>query len=409
MAILPLSLASIAAAALGVLAWTTWTWGAEAPLSKRNVPASVEAIPIDSAVIEVRERPSFGSASSEPNVTVDGALMARRTLTHAAMVNSTAVLEAALKMPQVKAARWFSGEPASALQRLRKAVSVRAVEGTNLIAVSFTGDAIAREKAELASAVAMAYVARVRKTVRAAAESEIALVRAQIAVRRKQLAEVRNSMRRVRRVPASPADLARQGAVLMQRLRDSAARVFDAGAVKALRSSQFEAVRKLLDAGRLTTSPRVRNRAAQDYRLRLLLDEQAEVASQLRATNAGADAKGRTPEGLKKQSRLIGAVIAEREKTLADQAVTAIQAELKESLNGATARQLRAKEGYNEIARRVQDIEAVLIELSRLAEQEATVKERIERLDTLVTEMSLRSANALPLVLRRRAEIPDSN
>ena len=391
----------VAVVALGILNWTALTgWVAG--------NADAESIPTTSAVIEVNALEYLRLDSREHSVLVDSAWLERATLAHAAMVNSTVVLEAALAMDQVKKTQWFSREPASALERLRESISVNVLEGTNLIAISFTGDASAEETAELATSVAVACVMDVRKNAGAAAESWIAVLRDQLRVRQGQLKENRNSMARVRR-GVSPSDLAAQGGSLREMLRDSGGRLSDAAALVTLRRGQLETTKKLVEAGALATSYHVRQCVAQDYRLRLLLDEQAKVASQLRAINAGADAKGRRPEGLAKQLALLAETIARREKTLTQQAVVDIHAERQEAVDAAIARLIMTQEEYSSVEKRVQDIETILIMLQQLAEGQASIEEQIERLDRRITEVTLNRNMAVPVSLRRRAEMPDDN
>jgi len=336
-------------------------------------------------------------------------VMERLTAVHARMVTSDVVFQAALDdlRSQSSRSQWCTDNSDQGVNALRESISVRVVPNTDLIAVWFTGNAEPKEAAAITTAVALAYVQDVRKMAAAAAEQTISLLRRELETKQAELAEIRNHKRRATRQSASPADLAASGATLRARLQVHASRLTEIGMMTTLARSRYQAVKKMIDANQ--DLPEVRQIAGQDHSLALLLKEEAQVAAQLRAVQAGLPGEAKlTAAALTKQLGLVQTARIKREAQAKKQAGADILAGLGIQLDAVISQRIEAKDQVDDVEKRVQEIEAIFIVLAQLEVAEAGVQQEIERLDRRITDLSLDRANRIPVILRRAAEVVDN-
>lgn len=329
----------------------------------------------------------------------------RHVLAQARMVSSQVVLEAALATPEVMELTWFKENKADAIEELRDILTVMPVTNTDLIRVSIDGKD-SEEAAEMATAVAVAHVADVRKTVGIADESTIGLLRQQLTAKRNQLNQNRNAQRRTRR-DASPSDLAAQGGTLRARLEAYGRQLTQAGLAVTQAAGINEALKKQQESGELISSPEVTAAVEADPQLRGLQQYYQRLLVALRAKEDQYGPLHREVKRLKVQVATVKGQIDERIIQVQDYQVKALVERNQITLDSFIAQKLQIKEEYDKVEARVQDIETILIELQQLQTDQDQIKDEIERIDRRLTDLSLARANRMPVSVRRRAEAPE--
>ncbi len=332
----------------------------------------------------------------------------RQVLAQAQMVTSEVVLRAALETPQVTNLAWYREHSTSLniVEDLRDIVSVSAVPNTDLIRISVQGPD-KNEVADLATAIATAHVADVRKSTGSADEATISLLRSQLSAKQAQLADIRNDQRRARTRSRSPSDLAAQGGTLRARMEAYGRQLTQAGLAVTQARGVNEALKKQQASGELVNSPEVTAVVETDPRLRTLRQRLDALDVEIQRKISIVGPNHRDVKALEIQKAAVKKQIDERTNEIQDYQVKALVERSRSAVDSYVAQQLQIKEQYDSVEARVQEIEAILIELGQLATQEEQVKEEVERIDRRITDLSLARANRVPVSLRRRAERPD--
>ena len=329
----------------------------------------------------------------------------RQVLSQAQMVSSEVVLSAALAKENIRELKWFKRNQNDALEELREVLTVAPVPKTDLIRIS-VDDYNREEAAELASAIADAHVADVKKNVGSADRKTIDILKGQLALKVALLQKNANAQRSARR-DASPSDLAAQGGTLRTRLEVYGRELNQIGLAVTHATGINEAIKKQSTSGEMVNSPEVAAALEVDARLRGLRQREGDLSVVIETKRIQLGEQHRSVKNLKLQMKTVKEQIEEREKQVQKYQIKAMVERTQAGLNSLTEREVQIGKRYAETERRVQDVETILLDLQRLTTEEDRIKEERDRIQRRVNELSLAMDNRVPVSVRRRAERPD--
>lgn len=336
----------------------------------------------------------------------------RHVLAQAEMVDDEIILSAALDKlledkAQGKEFKWLDtySERPDQLEELKDILSVTPVPNTDLIRISIEGR-VPDEVTAMATAIARAHVADVRKTTETADERRINLLGQQLEAKQGQLTENRNQQRRATRQSESPADLAAKGGTLRARLEAYGRQLTMAGLEVTQARGTFEALKKQQDSGELANSPEVTAAVELDPRLHNLRQQRDGLKVLITAKEEKLGPLHPDVKALNARLATIDAQIQKRMTEVQDYQMSALVTRAQSGLDSLIAQQLQLKEQFDDVEKRVQEIDAIFIVLGQLETSEKQLTDEVERIERRIMELSLARAARVPVELGRAAETP---
>jgi len=361
----------------------------------------------DAYLVVVPERGEVFGRTADPRADV----VERAALRQAEMVDDEVILSAALnelqKLPKSQKLTWFDKyrDRPEQIEELREILSVTHVPNTDMIRISVEGR-IPKEVRAMATAIARAQVADVRKTAETADEMPIGLLTERIEDLKGRLIEVRNQVRRTRGRSESSADLAARGGTLRARLEAYGRQLTMAGLQVTRARGTFEALKKQQDSGELVDSPEVTAAVELDPRLHNLRQQRDALMVIVMATETKLGPLHPQVVALKKRVSTLDEQIEKRMTDVQDYQMSALVTRAQSGLDSLIAQQLQLKEQFDEVEKRVQDIEAIITTLDQLTTEEKQLTDEIERIEKRRMELTVARRARVPVRLGRAAELP---
>ena len=324
----------------------------------------------------------------------------RKVLAQALRVSREVVLSAVLAEKSIQKLKWFKRNRDNALEELREVLTVEPVARTDMIRIAID-DYDREEAAELATAIAVAHVADVRKNEGSSDRSTIDLLEKQFQLKTTLLETNVNAQRRLRRDP-----LVSQSVTLRTRLEVHGRLLNQVGLAIAQASGINDAIKKQAKSGEMVNSPEVAAALEIDPRLRGLRQRQGDLSVVIETKRIQLGEQHRTVKNLKLQLKAVEKQIEERQEQVQDYQIKAMVERSQAGLDSLTAQQVQITKTYGETERKVQDAETILLALQRLATEADRIKEERDRIERRVNDLTLAKENRVPVSVIQRAERP---
>jgi len=333
----------------------------------------------------------------------------RQVLAQAELVYREAVLAAALDdlLTQERKPVWFNEftERPDQIEELKKIMSVTPVPNTDLIKISVRGR-VPADITAMATAIARAHVLDLKKTSGLDDLPSITLLKTELDSKQTELGEIRNQKRRATRQSASPADLAAKGTTLRARLEAYGRQLTMAGLQVAQSRGIFDALDKQRSSGELANSPEVTAAVEVDPRLHNLRQQRDQLVVIVMTTEAKYGPGHPQVKSLKVRLATVEGQIKKRQVEVQDYQMSALVTRAKSGLDSLITQQVELKGQFDDVEKRVQEIEAIFIVLGQLETEEKQISEDVARIDRRIMDLSLAREATVPVVLRGEAELP---
>ncbi len=337
------------------------------------------------------------------------AYLAALKATHAEMIKGERVLLRALDTPDLRRTAWYNRDPERALKRLGDVLSVRPAEKASLISVSITDVASSAQDridlAEIANAVAMAYVIDVRAAETGGRAEHMTRLREKLAelqeqsdtiraeIARKKLPEVEFTQQQMKAQGARLVGLAAKGTELQLGKTQVEVSLIDLEKhVKAGTFAQMPEIRAMVDKQPDITALRERE---QDLR-----SKRAELVQKVGPKHASVVAIDASLAAVRKQ-------LAQATKEAVPIQTMAFKEQLFLKLQTATTHLLSVKEQIARIHNTVQvDLQRNLVTMRHMQARQKTIAENVRRINDTLLQLELVMPGDRPVWLRAPATRP---
>ncbi len=354
------------------------------------------------AVLEVRPEPTSPLSAQQGSQSRD--VLEILATKYASLAGSEPVLQTALATPEVRATTWLQKSPDDSLLRLQNMINISPITSSALIRIAATGT----NKTELPDIVnAVANSARQRS-------SEIANRGKQDQIR--QLRQERTSLADTRdRIRADKAKLVRDAQVpdvtghtnvLSMELQQIAPQVSALEFELAQADQQLQLLRDQIRSGDIAKLPTVLQAMEMDPSIRSL-------SQALLNLNAGkASMERKWGPGNPRSVEYIGRIdsmqkeLDSRRQALLQAQVNSIMANTEANKAIILGRLTEMRQKYRLIDVSVRDLRATLSAYSQLEEQDKTLTDQIERIDSRLVDLRILLEGSSPLEVMQLAYTP---
>lgn len=336
--------------------------------------------------------------------------MERIKLDHVRMVKRRVVLERAVESDKVRNTAWFQRDPADAAARLLDRLDVESVRKTSHIEISMTGAASKPkdriELAEIATAVAEAFVEETRKS---ASQDRLATIQ-QLEEERKDLQKevtaLRTQMETIRKTSVDVLDMQEQQSTLNATLTALNRERIELELGRAQAESDL-AILAGLDAAERATLPAVVAAIRQDPYLPVLRSTEVSYATELESAARKFGPRHRAVRDYTNRLQNLRGSIAQKEQQIVTDTLEQLAERYKKQGKAAKARLVEVGEKIKQVKNQIRAVQAELAKLSELAATDEVKSQNIVRIDNRLLELRLQHRREQPVYLRSGAEIPD--
>jgi len=346
-------------------------------------------------------------ATSQPEPAEGG--LAGLKATHAEMIGRESILLRALEMPEVKRTGWYQRDREGALERLGDVLTVTPAPEANLVSISIT-DAAPREQdqidlAEIANAVAIAYVDYVRAAASRACAYQIRLLRDKQAELQEMSDTIRVEIRRKKlpEIEFIHQQMKAQGA----RLQALTAKGTELELAKIQIEANLKGLEEHTKAGTLSKMPEVRAMVDKQSNIGALRERELSLHSKRVSLLEEVGPKDSSVLAIDASLAAVREQLAQAIKEAAPVQAEALREQLRVKLESVTGQLLSVKELVARIQDTVQvDLQRKLLEMRDLRAREKSIAENIRTINNSLLQLELLIQTDRPVWLRAHATRP---